>query len=319
MINGGCEIAQRGTAAVTLTAAGLLYPVDRIFAGRNSGTTGATAQQISSTTLTGFNNAVRVQRTAGDTATNDLYIGQSMESLNSIPLAGQTVTLSFYARAGANFSSSGSALAVRLYSGTGTDQSGLGSGFTGTATPISTSQVITTSWVRYSFTATIATTATQLQFLAFYVPVGTAGAADSFDITGIMLEVGSQVSPFVRAGGGSIQQELALCQRYYEQINGGTPGSSIICVSQVITTTETLGSLYYKVVKRSTPTLSASGGTIGALNSAAGSVTGSIGFTAITPYFVRVNITGATALVPGDASGIFFDTVGAKITINAEL
>jgi hypothetical protein len=219
MINGGCEIAQRGTAAVTLTAASFLYPVDRMFVGRSSGTTGATAQQISSTTLTGFNNAVRVQRTAGNTSTNDLYIGQSLETLNSTPLAGQTVTLSFYARAGANYSAASSNLAVRLYSGTGTDQSGLGSAFTGSATPISSSQVITTSWVRYSFTAAVSSAATQLQFLAFYTPSGTAGAADYVDITGVMLEVGSQVSPFVRAG-GSLQAELAMCQRYYWRAGG---------------------------------------------------------------------------------------------------
>jgi hypothetical protein len=176
-----------------------------------------------------------------------------MESLNSIPLAGQTVTLSFYARAGANFSSSGSALAVRLYSGTGTDQSGLGSGFTGTATPISTSQVITTSWVRYSFTATIATTATQLQFLAFYAPVGTAGAADSFDITGIMLEVGSQVSPFVRAGGGSIQAELAMCQRYYQR-RTSTNAYAIVATSYVTTTTNAIGYAQLPVTMRVVPT-----------------------------------------------------------------
>jgi len=234
-----------------------------MFVGRSSGTTGATAQQINSTTLTGFNNAVRIQRTAGNTSTNDLYIGQSLETLNSTPLAGQTVTLSFYARAGANYSAASSNLAVRLYSGTGTDQSGLGSAFTGTASPVSTSQVITTSWVRYSFTATISSAATQLQFLAFYTPSGTAGAADYFDITGIMLEVGSQVSPFVRAG-GTIQGELAACQRYYETTYdigtaAGTAtetGSYGFCVG-----TNTSGANYFtyanafKVTKRATPTI----------------------------------------------------------------
>jgi hypothetical protein len=254
MINGGCEIAQRGTAAVTLTAASLLYPVDRMFAGRNSGTTGATAQQISGTTLTGFNNAVRIKRTAGNTATNDLYIGQSMESLNSIPLAGQTVTFSFYARAGADFSSSGSALAVRLYSGTGTDQSGLGTGFTGTATPISTSQVITTSWVRYSFTAAVASTATQLQFLAFYAPVGTAGAADYVDITGIQLEVGSQVSPFTRSQ-ETIQGELAACQRYYyRNKDSSTNYASFIPAAITANTTQSDAYLPLPVTMRTKPT-----------------------------------------------------------------
>ena len=253
MINGACEVAQRGTSAVTLTAANFVYPVDRMFAGRSSGTTGATAQQISSTTLTGFNNAIRLQRTAANTSTNDLYIGQSMESLNSIPFAGQTVTLSFYARAGANYSSSGSALAVRLYSGTGTNQSGLGSAFTGTASPISASQVITTSWVRYSFTAAVASTATQLQFLAFYTPVGTAGAADYVDVTGIQLEVGSQVSPFTRSG-GTIQGELAACQRYYWRNTGGENTTHFTAAMGASSTTEVDHAVIFPVTMRVRPT-----------------------------------------------------------------
>lgn len=253
IINGGCEIAQRGTAAVTLTAASFLYPVDRMFAGRSSGTTGATAQQISGTTLTGFNNAIRIQRTAGNTSTNDLYFGQSMESLNSIPFAGQTVTLSFYARAGANYSSASSNLAVRLYSGTGTDQSGLGSAFTGSTTPISTAQAITTSWVRYSFTAAISSSATQLQFLAFYTPSGTAGAADYVDVTGIQLEVGSQVSPFTRAGGGSIQAELAMCQRYYYRTGGSAAYERLTTMASGASSTSITATLAPPVSMRIAP------------------------------------------------------------------
>ena len=213
-INGACEIAQRGTAAVTLTAASFLYPVDRFFAGRNTGTSGATAQQITSISLDGFQYAVRVQRTAGNTSTNDLYIGQSFETANSIPFANKAVVVSFWARAGANYSPTSSALNVRFYTGTGTDQSGLGSGFTGSATPISQTATLTTSWQRFQYTATLASTATQMQFLAFCTPTGTAGAADNFDITGLQVELGSVATPFARSA-GTIQGELAACQRYY--------------------------------------------------------------------------------------------------------
>jgi hypothetical protein len=216
VINGGMEIAQRGTAAVTLTAAAFQYPVDRWQAIRSSGTTGATAQQISSIGLTNFNNAVRIQRTAGNTAVDDLSIAQNFETSNSIAYAGKTVTLSFWARAGANYSTG--VIGVRLYSGTGTDQSGYGFNFTGTATPISTSQVITTSWVRYAFTGTVASSATQLQPFFFYTPSGTAGAADYLDITGVQLDLGTYTSssaPAFRRNGATTQGELAACQRYF--------------------------------------------------------------------------------------------------------
>ena len=222
-INGACEIAQRGTAAVTLTAASFLYPVDRFFAGRSSGTTGATAQQFTSTGLDGFQYGVRVQRTAANTSTNDLYIGQSFETANSIPLANKAVVVSFYARAGANYSPTSSALSVRFYTGTGTDQSGLGSAFTGSATPISQTATLTTSWQRFQYTATLASTTTQVQFLAFATPTGTAGAADYFDITGLQVELGATATPFNRSS-GTIQAELVACMRYYQVINGYSIG-----------------------------------------------------------------------------------------------
>jgi hypothetical protein len=214
-LNGDCVIAQRGTAAVNLSLS-FQYMVDRFWATANQT---ATAQQISSISLNGFKNAVRIQRTAGQTSTADLTIGQTFESSTSIPFQGKTVTLSFWARAGANFSASGSTLNARVYTGTGTDQGGYGFTWTGNALPLSQSNTLTTSWQRFSVTGTIATTATQMQIFIFYTPSGTAGAADSFDITGVQLEAGSVATGFQTAT-GTIQGELAACQRYYWRTGG---------------------------------------------------------------------------------------------------
>jgi hypothetical protein len=252
VINGACEIAQRGTAAVTLTAASFLYPVDRFFAGRSSGTTGATAQQVTSTTLDGFQYAVRVQRTAAGTSTNDLYIGQSFETANSIPFANKTVVVSFYARKGADYSPTASALSVRFYTGTGTDQSGLGSGFTGSATPISQTATLTTSWQRFQYTATLASTATQMQFLAFATPTGTAGAADSFDITGLQVELGSIATPFSRSQ-GTIQGELAACKYYYDK-RGGLTGTGTILNNALSNSAGTNAAFNFPITMRVAPT-----------------------------------------------------------------
>lgn len=214
LINGAMMILQKGGGSTLTTSAS--FPLDRFFTRRSAGSTGTVSNQISSIGLTGFQYALRTQRNNGNAATDTLYVGQTIETTNSIPLQGKTVTFSFYARKGTNYSATSDALAVSVYTGTGTDQTGLGSGYTGTATPISGTATLTTSWQRFTFTGTIATSATQIQVVTAYTPTGTAGADDYFDITGVQLETGSVATPFVLAG-GSVGAEVKLAQRYYER------------------------------------------------------------------------------------------------------
>jgi hypothetical protein len=213
IINGAMMILQKGGGSTLTTSAS--FPLDRFFTRRSAGSTGTVSNQISSIGLTGFQHALRTQRSTGS-ATDTLYVGQTIETINSIPLQGKTVTFSFYARKGSNYSATSDALQVRVYTGTGTNQTGLGTGYTGTATPISGNATLTTSWQRFAFTGTIDTAATQIQVVTQYVPTGTAGANDYFDITGVQLETGSVATPFVLAG-GSVGAEIKLAQRYYER------------------------------------------------------------------------------------------------------
>ncbi len=216
LINGDVRINERGNTTATLTTSAK-FAADRFFARRSANSTGAQYEYLTSTSLDAFPNAIRIQRDSGNTATDTLITGQTIESANSIPLQGKAVVFSFWARKGANFSGASDALQVRVYTGTGTDQTGLGSAYTGTATPISGTATLTTSWQRFTFTGTIASTATQIQTVTQYVPVGTADAADYFDVTGFQLEVGSVATPFALAGGGQRSTELELCRRYYER------------------------------------------------------------------------------------------------------
>ena len=219
VINGAMDIWARGTS-FTISASSATYTADRWQVLR--GATGLTvSRQVTNdtTNLPFIQYCARVQRANGNSATDIIYIDQSFESVNSIPFAGKTVTISFYARAGANYSPTSNALSASLISGTGTDQNGF-SGFTGAATTASTTATLTTTWQRFTFTGTIATNATQLLVRFNNTPTGTAGANDYFEVTGIQLEAGSQATPFSRMA-GTIQGELAACQRYYYRQTAG--------------------------------------------------------------------------------------------------
>jgi hypothetical protein len=215
IINGGMDVWQRGTS-IAIAAAAKTFASDRFWAARGGNVAGSTVSRQATgdtTNLPFIQYCARVQRDSGNTSTQFISFNQDIETVNSIPLAGRTVTLSFYARAGANFSATSSALPVSIVTGTGTDQS-LSTGYTGQVTAFSGTATLTTTWQRFTFTGSIGATATQIGIQPYYVPIGTAGANDYFEITGIQLEVGSVATQFSRAG-ATIQGELAACQRYY--------------------------------------------------------------------------------------------------------
>jgi hypothetical protein len=256
IINGGFDVWQRGTSTnITTTYA---YSADRwqTAASGASGTLGTlTRQTVSDTTnLPTIQYCARVQRTAASTATQSPVINLSLESSDSYRFAGQTVTVSYYARAGANYSSASSGLAYYLFSGTGTDQNIGTAGFTGQATTASGTATLTTTWQRFTYTATVAATATQLALWFQFTPTGTAGAADYFEITGVQLELGSVATRFKRSSGGTIQGELSACQRYYWR---SATGVAYQVFGNGFATTTTTSQMLVKcpVTMRTTPTV----------------------------------------------------------------
>jgi hypothetical protein len=183
----------------------------------NASQTATVSRQATSdtTNLPTIQYCARVQRNSGSTGTGGMGFVQTFENANSTRYVGQAVTLSFYARKGANYSPTGNGLTIYGISGTGTDQSRANSAFTGEAYWVDNqTATLTSSWQRFTFTGTVASTATQIAIYFGLVPTGTAGANDYFEITGVQLEVGSVATPFTTAT-GTIQGELAACQRYY--------------------------------------------------------------------------------------------------------
>jgi hypothetical protein len=216
-LNSDFTIWQRGTS-ITPTSNGGAYTADRWFGTRGSNTSLTVSQQtagnLSVTPNQAFRYYARVQRTASSTTTSSVDFGQMFETSQVTLLAGQTVTLSGYVRKGANFSATSDALIMEVIEGTGTDQKQMDGGYTGSNVAVTGTKTLTSSWQRFSITGTIATTSTEITIKFRYTPTGTAGAADYFDIAGVQLELGSVPTAWNLAT-GTLQGELAACQRYY--------------------------------------------------------------------------------------------------------
>jgi hypothetical protein len=254
VINGGMDIWQRGIS-FAIPSSTYTYTADRWIGLRFS--TGATVSQQTAS-LDGFQYSARVARDSGNSGLGIIYFGYNLETADSYKYAGKTVTLSFWAKAGADFSSASSALSVVWASGTGTNQKQM-DGFTGSSSLANSSVTLTTLWQRFSFTAAVPSNSTQQGFQFNYTPVGTAGVADNFEVVGVQLEFGSIPTNFKRAGGGTIQGELAACQRYYWLMGSGT--ASVLGTGLMQSATRMHQPVIFPVTMRIAPSLSATSGT----------------------------------------------------------
>ena len=252
VINGGFDIWQRGTSINSSTDQ---YTADRWYLRMGASCTIARYATSDTTNLPNIQYCARVQRNSGSTSTTNVVFSQPMESVNSIPFAGKTVTYSFYARKGANFSEAASKINVYLISGTGTDQN-YASGYTGTAFPIASSATLTATWQRFTYTGTVAATATELTAYVDFTPVGTALGNDYFEITGVQIDLGTYnatTAPAFRRSGGTLQGETSACQRYYYRQTVSTNYGQY-CIAWLSTATGPVGLVTFPVTMRVAPT-----------------------------------------------------------------
>jgi hypothetical protein len=208
IINGDFGVWQRGTS-FTLTNGVGSYTADRFMVQCNfsSGSSTATQQTFTPGTapVAGYESQffLRITNSAGGTNTE---LQQRVEDVRTY--AGQTVTISFWAKA-----SSAVTMANTIIQN-------FGSGGSGTVSTTGTSQTLTTSWARYSTTINVPSvsgktigTSSYLQVYPMYYSSGTI-ASNVIDIWGVQIEAGSVATAFQTAT-GTLQGELAVCQRYY--------------------------------------------------------------------------------------------------------
>lgn len=221
IINGSMLVFQRSLNAAVNSTTPAYSAADRFFAYQNGTAAVRTSRFAVSATvpgLSGFNSCLRWFRPLSDTTTGTAFLGQVVESVHSVPFEAGPATLSFYARAGDNFS--GTVLESMLITGAGADQDSVmlaANAWTNYTAAISARDVLTTNWQRYEYTTYIRPDITQLGILFDWTPTGTAGADDSVYITGIQLERSPQATAFEHRSFGT---ELQLCERYFEKSYG---------------------------------------------------------------------------------------------------
>lgn len=220
IINGDFNINQRNFTSATADAT---YGFDRWVLQTSSGCTySAQTFTLGTAPVNGYNgtNFARLLTTGQSGSSVYSVLTQNIESVRT--LAGQTVTISFWAKA-----ASGTPkifTEVLQYFGTG----GSPSASVITAGGQST---LSTSWARYSITMSIPSIAgktlgsanTDFLQLNFWVSAGSTFdsrtsslgiQSNTFDVWGVQVEAGSVATAFQTAT-GTIQGELAACQRYY--------------------------------------------------------------------------------------------------------
>lgn len=207
-INGDFRVWQRGTSITNVSS----YSADRWETYRDGYASNLTVSRASAG-LTGFQYCARVQRVAGATNVEPITFGQVLETMDSIPLAGTTVTFSFWARLGSNYSGTTS-FSAKIVTGTSTDSNLRGGGLPTTLSTIT--PTLTTTWTRFTVSGLVSASATQVGGLVRWVPTGTAGANDYIEVTGAQLEVSATATAFEQRPLGL---ENSLCQRYY--VDGG--------------------------------------------------------------------------------------------------
>jgi hypothetical protein len=315
VINGDFGVWQRGTSFSSAS-----YPTfyaDRFYGGTDgSGITRTVSQQTftpGSAPVAGYEGKyfLRVNQSVAGTGSSYNVLDNRIEDVQT--LAGQTATLSFWAKADA----------ARTVTGTFTQYFGVGG--SGNVDTSLGSFSVTTSWTR--FTATISVPSLSGKTIAsgssvgirFNLPLNTV---QTIDFWGLQLEVGSTATSFQTAT-GTIQGELAACQRYYYRITI-TGTNKALATGSAWGTAGNLIQHPFPVVMRVAPTALEQSGT--ASHYANLNATANLNTCTAVPTFdvgttTSMGVIGGTAtgLAAGNATWLFATSSSGFLGWSAEL
>ena len=304
IINGDFRINQRAFTSTTSSGA---YTFDRWITAAVDGTSTFTAQTFTSgaAPVAGYEaqNFINVASTGQTLASAITLLGQRIESVRTF--AGQTASVSFWAKA----TSGTPKVAIELSQnfGSGGSPSAQVNTYAGQVT-------LSTSWARYSVSVAVPSisgktlgTANDDQLrLSFWTSAGTdfnsrTGSlgiqTNTISFWGVQMEYGSKATPFQTAT-GTIQGELAACQRYYVAWNTGSEVSDARIAMGLASSTTSAGfAIPLPVQMRVAPT------TIDWTNTAVNYITAEQTITALA-FTASVNNKQTAALTATVASGL---------------
>jgi len=252
-INGDFNINQRNFTSVTSTG-NFLFDRFLTLTGGTATTYNFTPQTFTpgSAPVAGYEGKNFLQCAITVSTGAYIVVGQRIEDVRTF--AGQTITVSLWAKA-ATGTPSISIVAAQDF-GTG--------GSSGVNT-FATKQTISTAWTRYSFNInvpsisgkTIGTNSNLFIYVALsdnLIGTGVGDQTGTFSIWGLQAEAGSVATAFQTAT-GTIQGELAACQRYFYSWNtaNANDASGNICYLAANTSVAVYGTLQYPVTMRTSP------------------------------------------------------------------
>ena len=310
ILNSDMRIWQRGTS---LSNAGVIYGADRWQSFSYSGSSSTIAQQTftpGTAPVAGYEGQFFLRITSTNTQT---IVWQNMEDVRTY--AGQTVTVSFWAKV-ASAVNLGASISQQFGSG--------GSSAVDTTITLASAGA-TTSWKRFTGTVAVPSisgktigTSSYLQLNLFHV-----GINNALDIWGVQLEAGSTATAFQTAT-GTIQGELAACQRYYYRQTQAS-SFSILGIGYSLSTTSAVITVDFPVQMRVKPPSLESTGTgsnYAVLNGAGASVAcnGVPTYSADSSSKIGLlTITTASGLTLGQGTQLRNNTSSAFLGWSAEL
>jgi hypothetical protein len=254
IINGALQVAQRGTSQTNSSYGS----VDRWYIYSSGGT----FTQETSSPPEGFSHYLTCT-----SATGSVIVSQAIElpatGSAGVFYNGQTITISYYAKS----TSAGDALYNPISFRNGVTSI---TNLVSVENDSSDTNVLTTSWARYSKTYTIGVNLNSNNTCLVIQPRTNGAPSGNISITGVQLEVGDTATPFEHKNVG---QELSDCQRYYwAQPSGYQDGSTgkKASVGSILAFNSTG---IFPVTMRVNPTATASTGSINYENCSGLSVT----------------------------------------------